>query len=392
MEAVPGFHFLLACLLLHGTPVTCNSLTVKNHLEPIPTPKDQLWKEFRLAYLPWVVMALALGATWWVWANVLIAPTMMGEVEIVRAQVTSPSVGVVQQVVAQRFDEVKAGDPLVIIKPSDTRNLLNGISLELDLLASRSNSDSQITLRRAEADYYTLRIDLLTKKVELARSKVELERFEKDLARNAELAKQNYVSQELYDISLAERDSNLKEIEELSAVIPGLEEGVEKLRVEIEQAGAFVGSDFSQKIADLEARLASVPSDANPIVLSAPIDGMVSGVWCSAGETVTEGYVMMMVNATEAMRIVAYMRQPFPVDPVPGMQAKIVTHSKVQRVLAVTEVETVGRFLEPITNSLARLGTDQMVDMGLPVSFKIPKEVNLRPGETVGLMLDGRRK
>lgn len=336
-------------------------------------------------------MALAVGVTWWVWANVLIAPTMMGEVEIVRAQVTSPTVGVVQQVVVQRFDEVKAGDPLVIVKPSDTRNVLSGINLELDLLASRFNSDSGITLRRAEADYYTLRIDLLSKKVDLVRSKVELERAEKDLVRNAELAKQNYVSQEFYDISLAARDSALKEIEELSAVIPGLEEGVEKLRIEIEQAGAVVGSDFSQKIADLEARLAAAPSEDNPIVLSAPIDGMVSGVWCSPGETVTEGYVMMTVNATEAMRIVAYMRQPFPVDPFPGMQAKIITHSKIQRVLAVTEVETVGRFMEPITNSLARLGNDQIVDMGLPVSFKIPKDVKLRPGETVGLMLDGRR-
>jgi multidrug resistance efflux pump len=337
-------------------------------------------------------MALALGATWWVWANVLIAPTMMGEVEIVRAQVTSPSVGVVQQVVAQRFDEVKAGDPLVIIKPSDTRNLLNGISLELVSpgFSFQFRFPDNLAQSRGRLLFPA---DKPARQESGARPEQSgIGAGEKDLVRNAELSKENYVSKEFYDISLAERDSAQKEIEELSAVIPGLEEGVEKLRVEIEQAGAFVGSDFSQKIADLEARLASVPSDSTPIVLRAPIDRMVSGGWCSAGETVTEGYVMMMVNATEAMRIVAYMRQPFPVDPVPGMQAKIVTHSKVQRVLAVTEVETVGRFLEPITNSLARLGTDQMVDMGLPVSFKIPKEVNLRPGETVGLMLDGRRK
>jgi len=365
---------------------------VKHHLEPIPTPKEQLWKEFKLAYLPWVVMALALGATWWVWAHVLIAPTMMGEVEAIRAQVLSPTVGVVRQVVAQRFDEVRAGDPLVTIEPTDTRSLLSGIGLELDLLASRMNSDSQLTLRRAEADYYSLRMDLLSKKVELEQNKVELVRAEKELARSEELAKQNYVSQELYDLSLADRDTAQKTIEELMIAIPSLEEGVEKLRVEIEQGGSFISSDFASRIEALEERLTSAPSEKNPIVLRAPIDGMVSGVWCSAGETVTEGYVLMMVNATEAERIVGYIRQPFPVEPFPGMQAKIITQSTVQRVLAVTEVETVGRFMEPITNSLARLSNDQAVDMGLPVSFRIPKEVQLRPGETVGLVLDNRRK
>lgn len=363
---------------------------MKNNLEPIPTPKEQLWKEFRVSYLPWIVMIFAIGITWMTWSRMAVSPTLMGEVESVRAQVVSPEVGIVEQVLVPRFSEVKRGDPLVVVRPTDRRSLLSSIQLELDLFAAHGTSDSRLTLNRAEADYYSLRLDLLAKRVDLEQSKVELERAEKDLVRSADLVEKNYLSKELYDISLAARDSSKRSVEELSALLPGLEQSVEKLRVEIESISSSMGSgtEFDSRIQALEQKLASVSSSENPITLIAPIDGMVSGIWCSPGEAVTEGYVLMMVNATEATRIVGYMRQPFPVEPIVGMPAKIVTHSTAQRILAVTEVETVGQFLEPITNSLARLTAEQTVDMGLPVSFKIPQDIKLRPGETVGLVLD----
>ena len=95
---------------------------------------------------------------------------------------------------------------------------------------------------------------------------------------------------------------------------------------------------------------------------------------------------MAMVNASESTRLIGYLRQPFSVDPTPGMQATIVTHTS-RRTLATTEVEYVGNFMEPITNSLARVSTSQLVDMGMPISFKIPEGVKIRPGEVVGIML-----
>ena len=86
---------------------------MKNNFEPIPTPKAQLWKEFRVAYLPWIVMVVSVCITWLVWSRVAVAPTMVGEVEVVRAQIVCPEVGIVRNVLADRFAEVKAGDPLV---------------------------------------------------------------------------------------------------------------------------------------------------------------------------------------------------------------------------------------------------------------------------------------
>ncbi len=361
---------------------------MKNNFEPIPTPKAQLWKEFRVAYLPWIVMVVSVCITWLVWSRVAVAPTMMGEVEVVRAQIVCPEVGIVRNVLADRFAEVKAGDPLVEVQLTDRRSILDAIRIELGMLDSNRQTDAELTLQRAQADYYGLRFDLLEKQVEYEQAKVELDRAEKDLVRNQSLMEQNYVTKEIYDASLAARDTARKTAEELGAILPKLAENVESLHASIENLSNKTTEAYDMKLVELEAKLAAVgASSDSTLTLTSPIDGMISGVWCSPGESVPEGTVLMMVNATQPQRIVAYMRQPFPVEPKAGMPAKIITHSKVQPVLVDTEVETVGLFLEPITNSLARLSSEKTVDMGLPVSFKVPEGLELRPGETVGLLI-----
>lgn len=356
---------------------------MKENLEPIPTPKEQLWKEFRVAYLPWIIMALTIGITWVVWTQVAIAPTMMGEVESVRAQVVSPDIGVVEKVAINRFQEVKAGDPLVVIRPTDPRNALNSIQLELSLLNSHGDESTLLSRYRAKLDYYSLRLNILSEQVNLEEAKVELVRTEKDLIRSENLMKEKYLSKEMYDISLAERDKAKETVKQLEESLPILKAKADKMLEGIDSIGEG-NSVFEQKLKAIEDKLARISSPDNSITLIAPIDGMVSGVWCSPGEVVTEGYILAAINATQPDRIVGYIRQPFPVEPVPGMSVKIVTHSN-RRVLAVTEVDKVGLFLEPITNSLARMTSERPVDMGLPVSFKIPENVSLRPGEVVGL-------
>ena len=108
-------------------------------------------------------MVITLVSIWIVWSQMANFPTLMGEAEAVKAQVASPKIGVVKEVLVERFAEVKAGDPLVIIKPDDTADQLDRIRLQLQTLAARTDSNSKITLRRAEADYYALKIDLLNR-------------------------------------------------------------------------------------------------------------------------------------------------------------------------------------------------------------------------------------
>lgn len=328
-------------------------------------------------------MALIIGITWVVWIQVAVAPTMMGEVESVRAQVVSPSVGLVEKVAITRFQEVKAGDPLIVIRFTDTRNVLDSLQMELSLLNSRGDESTMLTRHRAESDYYSLRLNILSEQVNLENAKVELARAEKDYVRSEQLMKEKYLSKEMYDISLAARDKARETVKKLEETLPILNAKADKMYAEIDAIGAG-NSVFEQKLKALEDKLASIASPENSITLTAPIDGMISGIWCSPGEVVTEGYILAAINATHPDRIVGYMRQPFPVEPVPGMSVKIVTHSN-RRVLAITEVDKVGHFLEPITNSLARIATDRLVDMGLPVSIKIPENITLRPGEVVGL-------
>ena len=119
---------------------------MKNDLTPIPTPKAQLWKEFRVAYLPWIVMVVSVCVTWLVWSRVAVAPTMMGEVEVVRAQVVCPEVGIVRNVLVDRFAEVKTGDPLVEVQLTDRRSILDAIRIELGMLNSDQLTDTRAYL------------------------------------------------------------------------------------------------------------------------------------------------------------------------------------------------------------------------------------------------------
>ncbi len=363
---------------------------MKENLEPISTPKELLWRDFRVDYLPWIVLILLIVITWIFWSKTGVAPTLMAEAEIVKAQLVAPGNGIVQQVIAERFSQVKAGDPLIVFKLTDPNNALNSIRMELDLLSAKAEkSQSSISTRRAEADYYSLKLDLLAKKIDLEQAKVELTRTEKDLARATELVKDKYISDEFYDISLAAHDNAQAAVSNLQEMLPLLSENVEKLRLSIEKDATDIDTHYSQlekELDSLQTKLDNIAGPETPIILSAPIDGIISGVWCTPGETVADGQIMAMVNASESTRLIGYLRQPFSVDPTPGMQATIVTHTS-RRTLATTEVEYVGNFMEPITNSLARVSTSQLVDMGMPISFKIPEGVKIRPGEVVGIML-----
>jgi hypothetical protein len=72
------------------------------------------------------------------------------------------------------------------------------------------------------------------------------------------------------------------------------------------------------------------------------------------------------------------MRQAFPVDPVPGHAAKIVTIRGPACPGRYGRGDC-GPFLEPDTTAWL-VWARSMVDMGLPVSFKIPNRSELASG------------
>jgi hypothetical protein len=111
---------------------------------------------------------------------------------------------------------------------------------------------------------------------------------------------------------------------------------------------------------------------------------MVSGVNRQSGESAVEGELLVTINSLTSERVVAYLRQPYPIDPQVGLEVVMVTRErKPRRVMG--SILQVGAQMEMITNALAFIRTGSLVDAGLPIVVSIPTGINVRPGEILDL-------
>lgn len=356
-----------------------------NELKPISTSSAQRYKEFKAVYLPWIVLIATAILAWYTWHNLFLSPTLMGEAQIKIAEISSPQNAVVQEVNVSLFDTVKQGDTLVVISPIDATRELDNLRTELDLYALKNTPN--LTQKRMEINQWGLHLDILSKKIELAQARVLLDRAENDLKRNAALLEKKYLSQELYDLSLQERDSAKKTIDEIEKSLPQIEAAAQDIDEGVNNILNQRNQAFLEALQTFQNRLDVITSASTNFVIKAPFDGMISSIVCSVGQPVAERQILLTLHADKSDQIIGYLRQPYPVDPKPGMEAEIISNSTKQRVIATTQVETVASYLEPITNSLALPTASEKLDMGLPVTFKVPAELSIRPGEQVGILL-----
>ena len=85
-------------------------------LPPIPTPAEQRWREFRIQILPIIVFVGILAVIVMMWKNFLQPPGVIGELNAVRANVTSPE-GVGGELRMERTQYVTNGQALVLVQP-----------------------------------------------------------------------------------------------------------------------------------------------------------------------------------------------------------------------------------------------------------------------------------
>jgi hypothetical protein len=139
-------------------------------------------------------------------------------------------------------------------------------------------------------------------------------------------------------------------------------------------------------VARLEARLATVETNWAPVTLFAPISGMVNAIYRRQNEYVIEGEPLITINSPRSERIVAYLHQPYPVEPEVGLVAEVLTRNR-KRQRFISKISEIGAQIEIITNSLAFIRTGALVDEGLPIVLHVPPNVHVRPGEIVDVIL-----
>ncbi len=354
----------------------------------IRVPPAQIWREFRMRYLPIAVFACALVATVYLWRVTVVGPTMVGEVESIQTVVTAPEAGMVTNVFVRRFQAVKAGDPVAAVMSTDARMISGHVQdLRSRIAMSQLEINSMMDRERIGFDYQALNMNTLRFRSDLAAARAELPTLEAAVARAERGWKDKVVPYNDYEESLRLRDSVKARITELEKLVTEAEAG---LRQAGAAAGSFTNLAAPRTFQDAMGRLTEERQDVEdvrrkPLILRAPIDGTVGVIARQAGENVMAGDMILTIHALNSERIVTYVRQGSGLEPKKGMAVEVRCRS-ARREQAMAKIEEVGQRYEAITNvMLLRAGA--MVEIGLPVSIEVPTSLRmvLKPGEIVDL-------
>jgi multidrug resistance efflux pump len=355
-------------------------------LEPIPTPFSVRWREFRVRFLPPLFFLLLMATVALIWSRIAPHATLVGIGEGARSVVTAPQSATFARLLVEPYSVVAQGTPVAVLTPVDVR-------ADFDLLRSYfdlAQASSEPSLAEENAmNFERIRVELLRNKADLAIAQVKLKQAERDVARNTPLYREKLVSEDIYELSMATRDALAAEVRELGAAVTEIEQRLTELRTIGEpQSNA---SQTNELLARLEQAQAAVASNLAPVTLVAPITGMVSMPLRNPGEFVAAGEPLFNISALQAERLIAYLRQPYAVDPEIGMAVRVTTKTS-RRQTFESYITQVGAQVEPITNSLGYARQDVLVDSGLPVIVHIPADVHIRPGEAVDVtILSGSR-
>lgn len=359
-------------------------------LPPIPTSPAVRTREFRSRLLPKVVFGVILlfiVLLWWLYIS---APVLVGQVEPITTFVNSPKAGILKKLDLVRLQQVKAGDVVAEVATTDPKVVDSSLAVirsEIDLL--KVNMEPEMTEQRYAIQYDRLRLDAMSQRVDLASSKVKLQQAENDLRRAAALAKTKIVSDSQYEQSQATRDKLLSDVQERTKLVSEMEKSLEAHQLRDDKSVKMPGPAeiLRASIAVQEAKLALTEAELQPIVLKAPIDGVVSVITRRPGETITPGEPIATITAMTSDHILGYIRQPIAVRVATGMSVEIQARS-FNRPIGKGTIVHVGTQLEPINPVLLLTSSASTTPvLGLPLEISLPPGLKLVPGEIVDLAL-----
>ena len=368
-------------------------------LPKIPSPPLHYWNFFRQNILPIIGFLLALYAAIMLWRQHIGPANVIGEVEMVRANLTTTVDGTVKDLNVDLLQRVYKGQPICTIEifdPDLTKASLAAIAADLETLRFRMITDQ----RRNNTDYEQLRLDLMTRKVELETERVNLEYAKTEYERTYRLFKEGSDTEFQLNYWRGQRDMYQAMVNELEKLVSDLGETVERIKPLV--SSSEIEGSINKLISDtITAKQIEIEQLNKPTVLKAPIDGFVSAIYFKSGEKVPARTPVVTISATNATRILAYVRQPLNVKPEVGDTVEIRTKSQ-DRMIGFGTVIEVGAQLEPITASLTaslmaympnittvgRTPDGQSItEYALPFFVSIPDKMPIIPGEVVVLNL-----
>lgn len=355
---------------------------------PVPIPLGQRWRHARMSVLPSVVFCASLVVLGVLWNDHVAAPSMVGQVEPVVANVSSHLPGVLAGLNVQRFQSVRAGELLGQVITTDPKVLeasLTVIRAELDIL--RANLEPIVAQQRNAVDFAQLRIDWMRQRAELASARANLQLAEAEFRRAEELFKLKVVSPSEIDLARATQDALKGQVEELTLLVADGERSFQKMQpTNAADISQISDEPMRAAVAAHEAQLRQVEAELSPVLLRAPTDGVVSAIFFRSGETVTAGMPIVSIASTHSTRIIGYLRPPLLDEPQPGMKVEVRTRG-LRRETGKAEIVKVGAQLEPLPLVLQNPLKPAGSELGLTVDISLPPNLSVRPGELVDVRI-----
>lgn len=260
-------------------------------LTPIPIPRKQRWREFRVAYLPPLMFVALLGFICWMWVNYVSPSSIIGEVETVHASIVSTVAGVVQDLDVDLLQPVTNGQVLAVISGLDPDQLkaeMAAAESDLRLLKARMDIDKTRNLD----SYSQLRITLLDEEFELDVARIRLQQAQQEFDRSRKLLDSQLIARGVtaspntprndFGYEVAERDRDVLK-SEVAARETAVAEVQRQLK-DMESTGLVrvdpVDAVVEQAVGAQRERIAQLQK---PLILHSPIDGFISDIKFRSG-------------------------------------------------------------------------------------------------------------
>lgn len=353
--------------------------------EPIPIPFKQKLREFRHRVVPVLVFLIISVIVFRLWDMRVNEPGFSAKVVADSAMVASPYDGQLENFYIQPFDRVEKGTPIATIVRADSgyynarldyvRSLINQVEIGLDPLLNH---------QRNVLDYENMRVENMQTRIDIASLRIQVQQLKAEYNRAQELLENDNISQSEFDLIESEYQVAKSELEEKIKLTDDLTQRLENIEDQI--ISDNTEGPISAAIDVYEKELQVVEEELKPIHIYAPISGVVSKVFKGNGEFVARRDQILKIESTEPKYIIGYVRQPFNVEPEPGMKVEVRTR-KPDRSYFNSHIVRIGGQISYMDPQLSRPGVD--LESGLPVQIAIRNigDIKLYPGEIVDVVL-----
>ena len=381
----------------------------------VRTPWKRWWQLFRIRCLPSLVWlgAVALLVTQWRGRTARVDSPGMFEAR--SAMVAPIQRGRIVSLAVDMFDEVRASQVVgwlddsavraeLAVAEAEAKRLeaeLQAAERQLKLDAEQREVDLDSRARNYAMRAERLRLEKLDRMIELENDQVQLQGLAANLERYRSLRSKQVVDDQDYDDVRYQHDALQKKIaatKEALAVIEGrmkeAESQVDKGDAQSAAAGIDVALAPLCNACEVQLRrVEAIRVQRMALVLTAPLDGVVTAMLRREGETVMRGEPVLTVTDPRSVRIVSFVEQGKTIEPVEGMVVEVRRRTYPVQVARAT-VAKVSPQVEPIPEAmllnpaLRRWGVRVLIDVPADMLTAATDDavdafVPPRPGEQV---------